>query len=463
MTEPIRVPVTAPGATEAAAQVRTFAGTVAQSGSASEKAAAAHTQAAKATQAAGNAAESAAVKNKAHIRTLDEEIIRLKRLEEQSLVTAAARARLGESSNAADIGAIRRFSRGIPGGFGRELGRGVAEGIEGTEGTGLRSGLGTAGAGLAIGAISFEAIQKVFEGQLELAKRETEIRFAIIKTLEEAASRASDLGKSAQDKYGEALTSLASTGGDVAVEHAKDYAKASNDASGIAAYADASSRFKDSGTQAFALNAAQAYARSGGGSVKSAMDKLTLERVERAQSLGLDSSSLAGELYGDDHGVGRLSAADVNARIARRGGSAVGRALDANTGANIDTAIAGIGKIPAALGSALTDKAHARDPMTGVLVDQNIASRERDAQLQAAADVQKRQESAGGFAPHILTALNYYRDAFAGVGIGKGSPAYQLEERSNEKYEMAAAALDDAAHALRGVGRSSDRTEGSTP
>ena len=247
MTESIRVPVTTPGATEAAAQVRTFAGTVAQSGTAAEKAASAQAGMAKATQAVGNAAETAAVKNKAHIRTLDEEIIRLKKLEEQSLITAAARAKLGESSNAADISAIRRFSRSIPGGgIGRELGRGVAEGVEGAEGTGLRSTLGTAGAAMAGGVVAFEVIQKLYEGQLELAKREVEVRFSILKTMEGIAKKTEEAGQRTKDSYGASLATLAATGGDASVDEAKQYAASIGDKTGITAFAQASGmKFRD--------------------------------------------------------------------------------------------------------------------------------------------------------------------------------------------------------------------------
>lgn len=476
MTEPIIVPVSAPGATAAAAEVRQFGASVAQTGAATEKAAAGHTGLAKATTAAGNAAEGAAAKTKLHTRTLDEEYIRLKRLEEQALVTAAARRKLGESANAADIGAIRRFTRGI-GGVGSEVGRGVAEGIEGAQGSGLRSTLGMGGAALAAGVLTYEGISHAVDALVESIHREIEERYKGIRLLEEADKRTADIGKGALDKYGDALASIAAGGGEASVKAAKDFSVKNKDASGIEAYDMASKHFAPGSERGLALQAAEMFHQAGGGSLKEAMGKIGPERIQRMLAGGKGMGSMVGEMFGDEHGIGRLSEDDVQQRIANRSASPTAAAIDRLRGLENQADVHDVDKIPSAEGPIRQSMADRANPRAAVLHEEDVKGREAYEKLQADAGLERgvksglNQTGAGQIAGYIYTAWQKI--------VGNGTANDRLDRASNEKFDQAeklmpgsskaADALEeqgnaslDAARALRALGQGASPM-GATP
>jgi hypothetical protein len=438
MTDPIVVPVSAPGATEASAQVRQFAGTVAQAGAASNQAASGHAAVAKATQAVGQAAEGAAAKTQIHVRTLDEEIVRLKRLEEQALVTASARKRLGESANAADIGAIRRFTRNL-GGVGREAGRGVSEGIEGAEGSGLRSTLGFAGAGVAGGMIAYEAITHAVDAVVEAMHREIDERYENINLLEEANKRGADIGKGALDKYGDALASIAAGGGETSVKSAKDFAERNkDDATGIETYDLASKHFGPGTERGMALQAAEMYHQAGGGTLKEGMEKLTPERLARMLAGGGNMAGMVGEMFGDGRGMGRLSADDIEKRIANRANSPTAQAISKLRGLENAADLGGIDKIPLAEGTIRQGAADRANPAAAMLHDADVKGRPEEDTLRADAELEKNTFSGmgygfGGVARAAYTSWRKIGQLFDGTGTAND----RLDRHENEKMETA--------------------------
>jgi hypothetical protein len=340
------------------------------------------------------------------------------------------------------VGALRRFTRSLPGGIGRELGRGVTEGIEGSQGGGLRGGLGIAGAGIAGGMIGFELFNKAMEMSAEAAHEEMEARIRLVDVIKDAEKTAGGMGADAEAKYGQALKKILANGG--SADAAKSLAVRIGDPSAIAGYADALQRFGPGQDMDQAINAASRISRLGGGSFESAMSKMNLSRLSRARSgTGLDQ--IVGEELGggNDNVLSPSRLLDMESRI---GGVSTLDSL------RTKTEMAKIGLIPGAEGIAREGLANTLNPGMAAMVGQNQKNALADSDLSATMaphDFLGGNLTVGG---PLLNAWNYF------FSPGHGSPTKQLGMRAQEKMEMAdklrslGTAAHEAAGALSGEG-----------
>ncbi len=422
----IRIPVTAPGATEAGAQVRTFAKAVTEEGIAADKTTAANAKLGTARKSTGTAANEAASASERHSAALAKEVARLKILEEQAHITRLARKQLGESVDAGDVGALRRFSRSLPGGFGRELGRGVSEGVEGVQGSGLRGGLGLAGAGLAGGMIGFEILNKALEMSAEAAHEEMAARIQLTDSLREAQRHAGDLGLDAEAKYGAAIKKIRANGG--SLEAATSLAIRIGDPTAVAGYADALQRFGPGKDMDAALNASSRISRLGGGSFESAMSKMNLQRLSRARAGG-GIDQLVGEEMGDKESNAVLSPSKLLDMESNIGSVSTLDRLKTKIEMNR------ISKIGLAEGPLREQSASEANTGAAQMIGENQKTALSDADLSnqmAPNRFWEGGEGGGlGLGKFAHTAWNYY------FSPGKGSSTRQLQNRADEKMEMA--------------------------
>ncbi len=376
MTDPIIVPISAPGGTEAAVTARRFATTLGEAALATDQLAASQAKAIPAVRAEEQATNQSTQVHQHHIRTIEQETARLRVHEEQLRITAAARRALGESFNAQDIGAMRRLARST-GGIGGEIGRGVTEGVEGFQGGGLRSGLGFAGAGLAAGFVGLEGLRAIVDRIKEEFEYELHTRIEITQRMREVSNSIGDLGASAQGKHESAIRTLTGMGGGL-LKSAQDM-EAAGDVGAIEGVADLATRFGPGARAQNLIPFAQRAAALSGKSFGEVAKGLNQGHIAEISARGMDQA-LADYLRVPGQS---LSVGDVQAREANLAASPIIATLNKNNALAGQKDVSDIGHIGAQQGGLRQGLAASLAPEAAGLTAIDIASRDDMAKQQA--------------------------------------------------------------------------------